>query len=163
MQRPWFKYDPVDDESFFDSAPFRLQGKFEVARPAAEVWEEIAADGTLWWCRILDDIEWTSPRPFGVGTTRTARALHGLNVLHEKFFIWEEGRRMSFYVLEASAPLARRFAEDYVVEPISDGSCRFTWTIASEPRWPALKVLDPGNSRLLKTLFTDTARHYGSA
>ncbi len=163
MQRPWFKCDPVEGEEFFDSAPFRLQGRFEVERPAAEVWEELAADGPLSWCRILDSVEWTSPRPFGIGTTRTARALHGLNVLHERFFIWEEGRRMSFYALEATVPFFRRFAEDYVVEPLTEGSCRFTWTIANEPRWPALKIADPGNRMLLRTLFTDTAKHYGAA
>jgi hypothetical protein len=158
VRRPWFQTKPVD-ESFFDSAPFVLRDVFEVARPAADVWGELTADDTLAWCRILDRVEWTSPRPFTVGTTRTVSALKGMNVLHERYFRWEEGRRKSFYVEEASAPLFRTLAEDYLVEPASDSACRFTWTIAADPR--AGRLATPVNERLLRTLFRDTRRHYG--
>ena len=161
MRRPWFKTEPVD-ETFFDRAPFRLVHSFDIPRPAAEVWDELTQDNALSWCRILDDISWTSPRPFGVGTTRTATSLRGTNVLRERFFRWEEGRRMSFHTVEVSAPMFRRFAEDYLVEPTSDTSCRLTWTIAVEPR--ALgRLATPVNRRLLQTLFRDTRRHYGLA
>jgi hypothetical protein len=160
LRRPWFKNAPVD-EAFLDSARVRLSDTFAIARPAAEVWEELTADGTLWWCRILDDVRWTSPRPFGVGTTRTVKSLKGANVINEHYFRWEEGRRKSFYVVTASAPLFARFAEDYLVEPVSDASCRFTWTIAYESR-PSMKLGRPLNDRLLRTLFTDTRKHYGA-
>jgi hypothetical protein len=160
MRRPWFSSQPVD-ETFFATAPVVLRGVFDVARPAAEVWADQVADNPLAWCRILKRIDWTSPRPFGVGTTRTASALGGANVLHERFFLWEEGRRMSFHVVEASVPFFARFAEDYLVEPIAEGSCRFTWTIAMEPS--ALgKPGVPLNKRLLGTLFTDTRKHYAA-
>jgi len=159
MRRPWFATEPVE-EDFFETAPQRLTGDFHIQRPAGEVWAELAADNPLAWCRILKRISWTSPRPFGVGTTRTASSLGGVNVLHERFFIWEDGRRMSFYALEASVPLFRRFAEDYLVEPASDSSCRFTWTVAIEPR-PAARLGSPVNRMLLQTLFTDTRKHYG--
>jgi hypothetical protein len=158
LRRPWFKNQPVDS-TFFGSAPVVLSDTFEIARPAAEVWDELTADGTLWWCRILDDVSWTSPRPFGAGTTRTVSSLKGVNVIKEHFFRWEEGRRKSFYVVESSAPLFKRFAEDYLVEPASEGTCRFTWTIAYESR-PAMRPGRPLNDRLLRTLHTDTRRHY---
>jgi Polyketide cyclase / dehydrase and lipid transport len=160
VRRPWFKNQPVD-ESFFDSAPVRLSDTFEVARPAADVWAELTADDALWWCRIIDELKWTSPRPFGVSTTRTIKSLKGANVINEHFFRWDEGRRKSFYVIDASAPLFTRFAEDYLVEPGSDGSCRFTWTIAYESR-PSMRPGTPVNNRLLRTLFTDTRKHYGA-
>jgi hypothetical protein len=160
MRRPWFRLEPVT-ETFFDSAPVRLSDTFEVARPASEVWAELTADDTLGWCRILDDITWTSPRPFAVGTRRTASALKGVNVIKEHYFRWEEGRRKSFYVLESTAPLFRRFAENYLVEPDGDGACRFTWTIAYESR-PSMKPGRPLNDRLLRTLFTDTRKHYNA-
>ncbi|MGH2958320.1 MAG: SRPBCC family protein, partial [Solirubrobacterales bacterium] len=117
----------------------------------------------LSWCRIIGDkgINWTSDAPFGVGTTRTVSALKGANKFREYFFVWEEGRRQSFYVLEASAPLVKRFAEDYVVEPTSDTSCSFTWTIAYEPSAIG-KPGDALNKRLLKSLFADTRKHYAS-
>ena len=159
MRVPWFSCQPVD-ESFFDIAPMRLRAKFEVPLPAARVWEELTSDDALHWCRILQDVTWTSPRPFGVGTTREVKALWGANLLREHYFRWEEGHRHSFYVLESSAPLFRSLAEDYLVEPISATSCRFSWTIAAEPK-PAARLGGPVNRALLKTLFTDTARHYG--
>jgi hypothetical protein len=161
MRRPWFKNEPVN-ESFFDSAPVKISDTFAINKPASEVWNDLTADGTLAWCRILDDVSWTSPRPFGVGTTRTATSLKGANVIHEYFFRWEEGRRKSFYVVEASAPMFKRFAEDYLVEPTSDDSCTFTWTIAYE----AKAAMKPGralNNRILGTLFTDTRKHYAAA
>ena len=160
MRRPWFKAQPVDS-TFLASAPIRLSDTFSVARPAAEVWAELTGDNPLHWCRAIDEITWTSPRPFGVGTTRTAKALKGGNVLREYFFRWEEGQRKSFYVVEASGPPARRFAEDYLVEPVSDSACRFTWTIAYEPH-PLTRPTSALTNRILKTLFTDTRKHYGS-
>jgi len=160
VPRPWFSAKPVD-ETFFESAPFVLADTFAIARPAAQVWADLTADDALHWCKILKRVEWTSPRPFGVGTTRTVKSLKGANVINEYFFRWEEGRRKSFYVIEASAPLFKRLAEDYLVEPDGEGACRFTWTIAGEPRMPAA-LADPVNGRLLGTLFRDTRRHYGA-
>jgi hypothetical protein len=154
---PWFELQPVD-EAFFAGAPLRLSDSFDIALPAARVWEDLTADDPLAWCKLLRDITWTSTRPFGVGTTRTARSRAG--TIREYFFRWEEGSRMSFYVLEANTPLFRRFAEDYLVEPASDDSCRFSWTIAVEPR-PVARLGNAVNRRLLGTLFRDTRGHYG--
>jgi hypothetical protein len=159
MRRPWFSTQPVD-ETFFDSAPGRLQGVFEIPQPAAQVWGDLTSDRPLGWCRVLDRVEWTSPRPFAVGTTRTVSSMRGLNVIREHFFRWEEGRRKSFYVLEASAPVFRRFAEDYLVEQVAESACRFTWTIAFEAR-PAARPMGPVNERILSTLLTDTRKYYG--
>ena len=156
---PWFKCKPVD-ESFFAVAPMRLRAGFEISRPAAAVWGELTADDALHWCRILEDVRWTSPRPFGVDTTREVKALWGANMLREHYFLWEEGRRHCFYVEESSGPLFRVLAEDYLVEPRGADACRFTWTIAVEPSAVG-RAGTPLNRAILKTLFTDTARHYG--
>jgi hypothetical protein len=161
MRRPWFKAEPVD-ESFFDDAPSRIQRVFDIPKPATRVWSELTGANPLSWCRITDRIDWTSPAPFGVGTTRTVHALKGSNVMNEYFFRWDEGRRMSFYVVEASAPLFQRFAEDSLIEPTTDDSCRLTWTIAWEPK-AAMKPGNAVNKRLLGTLFTDTQKYYASA
>jgi hypothetical protein len=139
----------------------RLSETFAINRPAAYVWDELTADNTLSWCRILDDVSWTSPRPFGVGTTRTVKSLKGANTINEYYFRWEDGRRKSFFVVDASAPLFKRFAEDYLVEPVSDESCTFTWSIAYESR-RGMNAGRPVNDRILRTLFTDTRKHYGS-
>jgi hypothetical protein len=159
VKRIWFDCEPAGEE-FFESAPMQLRAHFDVPKPAAEVWGELTGDDALHWCRILNEVTWTSPRPFGVGTTREVTALRGANCLREHYFLWEEGRRHSFYVVEASAPLFRRLAEDYLVEPTGAESCRFTWTIAVEPK-ALTRPTTPVNRAILKTLFTDTRDHYG--
>ncbi|WP_445149306.1 SRPBCC family protein [Baekduia sp. Peel2402] len=160
MKRPWFDTRPVD-ERFLEEAPVRLVAAFAISRPAASVWADLTGDNPLSWCRILDRVTWTSERPFGVGTTREVVALKGLNVFHERFFRWEEGRRKSFTVQKASAPLAKAFAEDYLVEPSGDASCTFTWTVAYEPSTVG-KPGDAINKRLLSSLFKDTQKFYGA-
>src|ERR1044072_4168573 len=102
MTRPWFASQPVD-ESFFETAPVRMSARFEVARPAAEVWGELTGERPLHWCRILQEVKWTPERPFGGGTTREVKALWGATLLREHYFRWEEGRRHSFYVVESTA------------------------------------------------------------
>lgn len=160
MPRPWFACKPVD-ESFFEHAPVVLRASFEIPRSAEEAWAELVADDPLSWCSAIDRIEWTSPRPFGVGTTRTVTSLKGLNVLDEHFFRWEEGRRKSFYAVRSSGPLFRRFAEDYLLEPAGD-SARLTWTIAFEPQ-PLARLATPINRRILSSLLRDTRAHYAGA
>lgn len=152
-----FALEPVDDD-FFDTASFRISETFEIPLPASQVWSELTGDRPLEWCRVLQRVTWTSPRPFGVGTTRTARAL-GI-VIHERFFRWDEGRRQSFYGVAANLPAFRSLAEDYALEVTSQTSCRFTWVIAIEPRLPAW-LANPANKALMGSLFRDTRKHYG--
>lgn len=147
------------DESFLTTAPRRFEDSWEIPLPAAAVWADLTSDTPLHWCRALTNITWTSARPFGVGTTRTAKVL-GLIALQEEFIVWEEGRRKAFVGVRANLPLLARIAEDYVVEPTGDGSCRFTWTIAVEPS-TAGRPGGPLNAAIFNSLFKDTAKHYG--
>jgi hypothetical protein len=158
MRAPEFKLEPVD-ESFFDNAPFRIAETFEIPASAESVWAELTSDNPLSWCRILRDLTWTTPKPYGVGTTRTVRTIANANIFHERFFVWEEGRRKAFYVEHANGPLFRRFAEDYRVEPTSETSCEFTWIIAAQPR-RAAALTNPVNKLLLSSLFRDTRKHF---
>jgi len=148
------------DEHFLAGAPTRFVGTWDIDRPAQEVWDELTSDEPLGWCRALGPITWTSPRPFGVGTTRTAK-VGGALVVEEKFFIWEEGRRKAFSVTSASLPVFARLAEDFVVDPLGTDRCRLTWTIAMEPKGVG-KAGGPANALLVKTLFDDTRKHFGA-
>jgi hypothetical protein len=160
VNRPSFKLKPCD-ERFFNSAPQRMVDTIEIAQPADRVWADLTSDTTLSWCRLLTGVTWTSPRPFGQGTTRTVRTPLGALTLKEIYFRWEEGRRKSFYVAEATAPLFRTFAEDYLVEATSASSCRFTWTVAFEAP-PAARPGNPINRMITRSLFRDTRRHFGA-
>jgi uncharacterized protein YndB with AHSA1/START domain len=132
----WYPIEPADDD-FFESAPhvFRYSRRF--AAPVETVWESLASDDSVAaWSATVSSVNWLSPRPFGVGSTREVALAPGLTRVRERYFRWDEGHRYSFAAYEANLPVFRRFAEDYVVEPepSDSGSTRFTWTLALEPK-----------------------------
>ena len=127
--------DPLEplDESFFHTAPYVYRLPVELDVPPERVWESLTSDRALAdWGLGLHKLEWTSPRPLGVGSTREVTLPGRAMTVRERFFRWDEGHRKTFYVTEADRPLLRRFGEDYMVEATPGGS-RFTWTIAMEP------------------------------
>lgn len=87
----------------------------------------VLADGPSWSDWLGIDVEWTSPEPHGVGTTRTVTAT-GLTV-DETFLEWEPGRRMSFRFDRSTLPVAA-FAEDYLLIDHPDGGCTLEWSYA---------------------------------
>ena len=131
----WHRLEPAD-ASIFASAPQLYRYPVRLDVPPERVWESLASDESIaaWpmgpGLRIK--LRWTSPRPFGIGTTREVGLPFGAMTVRERFFRWDEGKGYSFYVESANRPGIRRFAEDYAIEPDGSG-CRFTWTIAIEP------------------------------
>jgi hypothetical protein len=143
----WYPLQPCD-ESFFSSAPFVYRYPVELEVSPERVWESLTSDEALAaWGLGLHSLRWTSPRPFGVGTSREVVFPAKLMALRERFFLWEDGRRKAFYATQANRSVMRTFAEDYLVEATSGGS-RFTWTIALEPTartGPLMKLAEPLN------------------
>jgi len=150
----WHPLAPVE-AGYFDAAPFIYRYPVELPVPPERVWASLTSDHALKdWRLGLPDLHWTSPRPFGVGTTRSVTLPAWLITVHERFFRWEEGARMSFAVYEANRPLLTSLAEDYLVEPI-EGGCRFTWTMAFTPTdrvRRAAKAGDRLNRRLCRAV-----------
>lgn len=129
----WFPLEPTDATTF-DTAThiFRYQRHFD-ASPET-VWTSLASDHSLAdWGSSVQSVTWTSPRPFGVGATREVALPAGVARVREEFFRWDEGSGYSFFVYEASAPLFRRFAEDYSIAPEGTGT-HFSWTVAIDPK-----------------------------
>jgi hypothetical protein len=143
----WHSLQPVD-ESFFTTAPIVHRYPVRLAVPPERVWESIASQRSLAdWGLGVRRLTWTTPRPYGVGTTREVVLPLAAMTVREQFFRWDEGKGYSFFVTEANRPGVRRFAEDYVIEPDGSGSV-FTWTIALDPAPRLVRVmrlLDPVN------------------
>ncbi len=142
--------DSGDD--FLESAPLRYVATVEVPVPPERMWAALTAEDTLVsWTALVTGLHWTSPRPFGVGTTREVTVLWSVTV-RERYYRWDQGRRKTFTGVEASAPGLRRLAEDYRVESTPTGS-RFRWTLALEPGSvlnPPLRVANPVTSLLIR-------------
>lgn len=156
---PRFALSPSDD-AFLDTAPHRYTHIVDIPAPAQQVWDTLVADDALVsWSPVVTAARWTSPRPFGIGTTRDV-TLGGLIRLAERFYRWDEGSRMTFTVDAASVPGLNRFAEDITLFPLATGT-RVIWTFALEGSAvlrPLLAAASPVNRFVTKTIAAGTGR-----
>lgn len=118
---------PVD-ASYATTGPNQVTLVQPIATPS-EVLFWLLSDGPTWkeWLGI--DVEWTSPKPFGVGTTRTVTGSG--QTIDETFLVWEEGRRMAFRFDRTTLPVVA-FAEDYEIRSTGAGTCELRWRYAFE-------------------------------
>jgi len=107
----------------------------ETVRATPEQIFDVFEDPNAWtmWALPIRQVIWTSPKPYGVGTTRSVHMLGGL-VGYERFVEWERGQRMAFTFLGSSSKATEKFLEDYRVTDLGDGSCRVDWYMAMEAR-----------------------------
>lgn len=153
--------------SFFETAPIAHQIDVKLPVTPARAWEEFTRQHTLDWCRAIASIEFTSPPPYGVGTSRKTSLGRGLAGLTEHFFIWDEDSstgnyRNAFYATSASTPGLDKFGEMTEIRPAVVG-CRLIWSFAMELATSAKAVARfsaPTASSVFKTLETDTLRHF---
>ncbi|MBU8831073.1 SRPBCC family protein [Mycolicibacterium goodii] len=120
------------DLDFIDRAPFRFVSTVNLTITPEQLFE-VLADETSWprWATVITDVEWTSPQPRGVGTTRTVR-MRGNIVGHEEFLAWEPFTHMAFRFNSTTSNAISAFAEDYRVVETPQG-CHLTWVMAIKP------------------------------
>jgi uncharacterized protein YndB with AHSA1/START domain len=120
------------DLYFLESKPLRFVNEVEINASPEQVFK-VFEDGESWpkWFKDIVKVEWTSPKPFGVGTTRIV-TLKTMTV-YEQFIVWDPGKRFTFYFTATSVPLFHAFCEDYRLEPIGNGKTKFTYIVAYEP------------------------------
>lgn len=147
-----FSCRPVD-LARLDSVAYRIENNVIVNASPERVFE-VFEDGNSWpeWVDAIDNVEWTSPKPFGVGTTRTV-TLKGVKA-YEKFIAWDPGKRFTFYFSETSLPFMRSFCEDYQLEPLDTGKTLITHVVAFEPHF-MLKVLGRVLKRIMGNMFKE--------
>lgn len=129
--------EPVELD-YLDRAPFRFTAS-ELVNATPERVFEIFQDAVAWtkWVQVIKKVEWTSPFPLGVGSTRTVHMAGGLRG-DETFIAWEPNERMAFRFDELSVPvgsaqLLSAFAEDYRVTDVRLGQSRVDWTLCMTP------------------------------
>ncbi|WP_458317759.1 SRPBCC family protein [Mycolicibacterium brisbanense] len=120
------------DLDFIDSAPFRFVSTVDLAITPEQLFE-VLADETSWphWATVITNVEWTSPEPRGVGTTRTV-SMRGYITGNEEFLAWEPFSHMAFRFNTSTSDAISAFAEDYRVVETTDG-CHLTWVMAMKP------------------------------
>jgi hypothetical protein len=86
------------------------------------------------WCKffpVIRKVEWTSPRPFGEGTTRLVTVVGGVR-LDEVFWAWKPGSRMGFAITAASNRALKGLVELYDILPLDDQRCKLRWEMGME-------------------------------
>ena len=117
---------------FIDRAPFRFVSTVDLAITPEQLFE-VLADETSWphWATVITKVEWTSPEPRGVGTTRTV-TMRGHITGDEEFLAWEPFTHMAFRFNTSTSNAISAFAEDYRVVETPEG-CHLTWVMALQP------------------------------
>lgn len=148
------------EDTFVDTAPTRLINTVEVAATPQQVWAALE-DAAAWprWATVIKHVEWTSPRPFGVGTTRTVRMSGGMTGF-EEFIVWEPYARMGFRFNQATMNGVRAFAERYEIEPITPERTRVTWIMAMAPTGVSRAIV-PVTAPVMRRMFGRMLRAFG--
>lgn len=130
--------EPVDLD-FISEAPFRFVSTVDLAITPEQVFE-VLSDAESWphWASAITKVTWTSPQPYGVGTTRTVHMRGGI-IGDEEFLSWEPHSHMAFRFNQASTNSIAAFAEDYWVVPTA-GGCNLTWVMAMKPKGTAARL-----------------------
>ena len=107
----------------------------EVVRATPGQVFDVFEDAHAWteWALPIQKVEWTSPRPYNIGTTRSVHMMGGL-IGYEEFVAWERGSRMAFTFVGANKDATEKFLEDYRVRDLGNGSCEVEWYMAMEVR-----------------------------
>jgi uncharacterized protein YndB with AHSA1/START domain len=118
--------------AFTATAPLRVTVSREIAATPDRVFATLADTGS-WprWFPGLHAARWTSPRPYGVGSTREVSV--GPMDVTEEFIVWEPGERWGFTFVATSLPLARAGVELVELVELAAGRTRVVYTIALEP------------------------------
>lgn len=107
----------------------------EIIQASPEQIFEVFEDANAWtvWAMPIQKVEWTSPKPFGVGTTRSVYMMGGM-IGYEEFVEWQRGKRMAFTFVGCNKNATDKFIEDYRVTDLGNGSCKVEWYMAMETR-----------------------------
>lgn len=95
---------------------------------------EVFSDAASWprWAPPITKVEWTSPFPLEVGSTRTVTMIGDL-VGYEEFIEWDPPHAMAFRFNEISRPGIAAFAEHYRVHDLGDGRSLVEWRMGMTP------------------------------
>ena len=108
---------------FVDSARYRFVSTVDLASTPEQLFEVLAeADSWSRWATAIADVTWTSPQPYGVGTTRTV-TMRGGAVNDAEFVAWERFSHMAFRLNQSTTKGLAAFVEDYQVQD-TPGGCR---------------------------------------
>ena len=129
-----------EDVSFVERAPVVVRAEASVPASPEAVWPAFA-DASAWpsWFTGMQDAHYTSPAPYGVGSTRRVRVMSV--EADETILAFDVGKCFAFRVDSANLPLASALVEIITLEAVG-GATRVVYRQALEPKaW--MRLLAP--------------------
>jgi len=126
----WFPLAPSGLD-FLGTAPFRFHNQARVPATPQQVFD-VLADIDSWprWFKDFKGATWTSPAPYGVGSTRDVKLLP-LSV-KERFLAWTPGERFAFTMEAITLPLVSQLMEEWRLTADGAGTV-VEWTVCYRP------------------------------
>jgi uncharacterized protein YndB with AHSA1/START domain len=125
-------------------APIQIRRQLWLPATPAQVFAVLGdSPGWVRWFKGMSKVRIDGPAT-GVGTLRTVSV--GPNRVQEHFIVWEPDRRITFHVVQSTAPGLRVMVEDYQISPSGNGSTLVA-TVGVEAKWPLHLV--PGLVRFI--------------
>jgi hypothetical protein len=136
MSEERYETDKVD-MSYFQSAAHIFRSEVTIRCTPQQLWASFEdADSWPAWAMPITKVEWTSPQPFGIGTTRSVSMLGNL-IGYEEFLAWEPLKHMAFRFNQVNKPnMIKSFGENYDVTDLGNGLVHLVWTVGMEPTGP---------------------------
>jgi carbon monoxide dehydrogenase subunit G len=136
---------------FLDTAPSTFTNTVSIALSPDELFGVLArADTWSRWAKVITNVEYTSPEPHGVGTTRVVTMRGGI-IGDEEFLAWEPGKSLAFRFNSSTTATLKAFLEVYTITPTATG-CDLTWSLAMEAGG-ASKLLAPITDPITNAMF----------
>ncbi len=122
---------------YFQNAKYLFRSEITVRCTPEQMFASFEdADSWPAWAMPITKVEWTSPKPYGVGTTRSVSMLGNL-VGHEEFLLWKPCTEMAFRFNQVNkANTIGSFGEHYHVTDLGNGTIKLVWTVGMEPIGP---------------------------
>jgi len=120
------------DLEFFNDAEILIESEVTLACSPQSLFR-CFEDADAWseWVNVIENVEWTSPQPLKVGTTRSVKMPGGM-VAYEEFLAWDAPRHMAFRFNQFSQSFLKAFGEDYRITDLGNNRCHLVWTVAMQ-------------------------------
>lgn len=122
---------------YFHNAPYLFRSSVNIRCTPQQLFASFE-DADAWpaWAMPITHVEWTSPQPFGVGTTRNVTMLGNL-IGYEEFLLWQPCTEMAFRFNQVNRKdVLVSFGEHYLVTDLGNGTVDLVWTVGMEPAGP---------------------------
>jgi hypothetical protein len=158
----WFALDPCELD-FCERSPRRIVNEAVLPLDAARAFELIASSDELGsWLQDFVSCTWTSPAPYGVGSTRDVRLR--LFSVTERFIAWQPGERLAFTMTATTLPVFSRAVEDLKLTPLAPDRTRLSWTAHYDVpplARPVHPIMRPVFDQILARSVVKLTRHAG--